>query len=453
MIFTEIYKSRYLLLIELTLLFLITLNNLVPFFILFSSILLFAIVYYTFNSPIVAIHILIFSILVDSFIPIGRNTAGPSLLVVEFFFIIFLIMGIIWLLLNLDKKFSIPFLILIWLPFLIWSLPIGLTVGIEKLNVMVFWKNYFAGFFALSLTFFAVQNKRHLKSLLIGIAIWGLLLSLIELKVLFELGGFTTGIVDLFFRKNLLTVGWGKSNYLASFFVIIIPVSIGYLFYTKSKGLRILLIITLVFMSFALTLTLSRGGILSLLIALIILFSRIVKFRTLLPFIALLLLLTVIVILNPLTFVLIDRISSLDTSGSYFSRINFYSVVWNTFLKHPITGVGFGNLGYYAQFVLGPDSSTSAHNIVLGMLGETGIVGALFYLSILGTLFIKVFSGFKSECDSSLKILRWGFVSAIIGGFLHSLMEPTLEGLQFSIMFWTLAGVYFKLDLLKIPDN
>ncbi len=448
----DFYKIRYLLLIEISLLLLLAFKDYIPFLIIVSLILFVIVFYLVFKLPIIAIHILFFSILADSFVHF-KNGAGPNFSIIDISFVVILAIGIIWFLLNLDKKIKIPLLVLLWIPFLLWSLPVGLAVATEKLNILIFWKIYFAGFFALILNYFAINNKQQLKSVIFGLIIWGLILSLIEVNVLIELGGVKSGLIGLFFRKNLLDVGWGRSNYLASFFVLIIPLTIGYLFYTKSIRLKLLLTISLIILLSALTLTLSRGAILSLFVALVLLFSRILKARTLAPFIIIMLLVLVIVLLNPLTFVLIDRISAVETSGSYFSRINFYAIVWNTFISHPITGVGFGNLGEYAQFVLPANSSTSAHNIVLGMLGETGIIGALFFFLLIGTLLKKVYSEFKLESEDSLKILRWSFFCAIIGGLLHSMMEPTLEGIQYSIIFWSIAGVYFKLDLLKTLDG
>lgn len=452
MLLNELFRIRFLLFFELSLLILFSVYGFFPFAIILSLFFLAAIVYSTFNTPIIAIHLLIFSILVDALVPIKTNSTGPSLLIVEAVFVILLALMIIKFLSNLDGKIEIPNLILLWLPFLIWGIVIGLLVGVDKLRVVAYWKNYLAGFFAFSLTYFAIKNKAHLISLIIGIMIWGLILSLIEIKILFDLGGFTTGIVGLFFKKNLLTVGWGRSNYLAAFFVVIIPLTIGYLFYTKSKGAKYLITFALVLMTFALILTLSRGGILALLIGMVILFSRLLKAKTFMPFLIVLLVIAVVLLLNPLTYVLIDRISSLETSGSVSTRINFYKDVWNAFLNHPITGVGFGNLGYYATFIFGPDESPAAHNIFLGAIGEVGLIGAILYFSILGTLLRNIFIGFRIEQDESIKFLRWCLISSIVGGLVHTLVEPTLDGLQFSIMFWTIAGVYLRIDKLKISN-
>src|SRR5690606_9948193 len=222
-------------------------------------------------------------------------------------------------------------------------------------------------------------------------------------------------------KKNLLTFGWGRSNYLAAFFVIIIPVTIGYLLFTKSKKMKIFLVSSLVLMSFAVILTLSRGAILALILALIILFFKVLKKRTLIPFLSLLVIISLVLLLNPLTFVLFERISTFESSGSFFSRLNFYEEVWHAFLSYPITGVGLGNLGYYAVFIIPSDGSPSAHNIILGALGEIGLIGAILYFMILGTLVVKVFIGYKSEKNEYVKIFRWCCFASLMGGLIHTL--------------------------------
>lgn len=452
MILNELYKLRYLLFIELLLLTIFTFYGPTPLFFSFASILLIIILYLAFNYPIIALHTIIFSILIDSFIPFKNNSTGPSLLMVELFLATLMGIMAIKILLNLNNVYAFNKLIIAWIPFLVWGLLIGLLVAIDKFRVITYWKNYFAGFFSLSLAYYSIKNKSHIKSILVGIIIWGMILSLIEIKILFDLGGFTIGIVGLFLKKNLLTVGWGKSNYLAAFFVIIIPITLGYLFYNPSKKIKILLSLALILMLFGIILTLSRGGILALFIALIFLFSRVLKGKTLVPFIMVLIIAAIVLLFNPLTYVLFERISAIETSGSYFSRINFYVEVWNAFLNHPITGVGIGNLSYYATFIIPPSGAPSAHNIVLGALGEIGIVGAILYFTLFGLVIRSIYLGYRKENDESLKILRWCFFASIVGGLVHSLVEPTLEGLQFSIIFWTIVGVYSKLDLLKPSD-
>jgi O-antigen ligase len=155
-----------------------------------------------------------------------------------------------------------------------------------------------------------------------------------------------------------------------------------------------------------------------------------------------------ILLLNPLTIVLFKSLSKVESSLSYFSRLNFYEDVWKTFLKNPITGIGLGNLGYYSKFQI-TDSVASAHNIILGMLGETGIVGAAFFITMLVYTVILSFKNYIKEKNERIKILLWSFLSAIIGALVHSMMEPNIEGFQFSIMFWSCLAVSYRLSGLS----
>lgn len=449
MLLAELYKLRYLLLLEFSLLVVFAIFELIPVLALLTIILLFPLIFYTFKLPIIAVHILIFSILVDAIIPFKNVSKGPTLFIEEIFLGLFLTIFTIKFLLNLNNNLKIPLIILIWIPFFVWTLPTGLFIALEKMRILVFWKNYFAGFFSLILVYYAIQNKIHLKSLIIGFIIWGLILALIEFNILMQIGGFSSGVVGIYFKKNLFAVSWGRSNYLASFFVLIIPLTFGYLFYTKSRKLKLFFSVGLIFMFLAIILTLSRGGLIALVLTLMLLFVRTLKARSLVPFVSVLVIVVVIILLNPLTYVIAEGMSSLETTGSVYSRLNFYEDTWNAFLKYPLTGVGFGNLSFYATFILAKDASSSAHNIVLGMLGETGLIGGIFFFSILGVVIVKVFKDYQSEEDQSLKLLKWAFFSAIFGGYIHSLVEPNFEGFQFSIVFWSIVGTFFNLNLLK----
>jgi O-antigen ligase len=447
MLLQEIFRLKYLLLAQIIVLGISAYLDFLPFYVFIGVVLLLLVSIKSFNEPYFAIIILMIAMIIDALIPFKFKSTGPSLLVTEFFLLVFIPIVFIKFLYDY-KNIKFESLLWIWLPFLFWSLLIGLVIGVDKFKVISFWKNFFAGYFVFATVLLSVNNSKQLINIFRAIILWGATLALLEIKVIIEAGGLAAGIVGLFLYKNLLSVGWGKSNYLAAFFVIIIPITIGYLIYTKKKISKYLLTISLLLMFFAVTLTLSRGGILALLITLLILLPKVLNRKYFFPFIVIFLSVSLIIFLNPLTYVIIDRIATLESSSSVYSRINFYKDVWNTFLTHPITGVGLGNLGYYSKFILGPELSPSAHNIILGALGELGIIGTLFYLSIFILLTIKIYQGYKFEKDESLKTIKWCLFSSVVGALIHTLVEPTLEGLQFSIIFWTISGLNFKVNLL-----
>jgi O-antigen ligase len=448
MLLSNLYEIRYLLLLEILLLAVFAIFEVLPFLIFLGFVLFLPFLFLLYEKPVVLIHLLMISILAGAIGTIKISGKTPNILFVDIFFFILLSMLFIKTLLSLNKSIEIPILILIWIPFLVWSV-LGVISAVEKFRVLVYWKNYFAGFVVFSYAWFVLKNKIHVKQILYAFIIWGVVLSLIELKIVFELGGIGMGIVGLFLKKNLLATSWGRSNYLAAFYVFIIPLSIALLFYFKSLKNRLFQVFALILMFTGIIITLSRGGIISLVFALIILFSKLLKTKTFIPLLIIFVIVSLVVFLNPLTQVLIERSAAFERSASVFTRINFYEDVWKTFLENPILGVGFGNLGFYSQFEIASAFSTSAHNIVLGMLGETGLVGAISFFAIFWLLIKKIIAEYRDENDNSLKLLRWAFIASLSGVLLHSFMEPNFEGIQFSIMFWLLFSVYFKLHLLK----
>ena len=206
MLLSELYRLKYLLLLELSLLAVFGIFELMPFLVILAVVILFPIIYFTFKIPIIAVHILIFSILVDAVIPFKDVSKGPTLFIEEIFLGLFLAIFTIKFLLNLNNDIKIPLIILIWIPFFVWTLPTGLFIALEKLRILVFWKNYFAGFFSLILVYYAIEKKTHLTSLIIGLIVWGLILALIEFNILMQIGGFSSGAVGLYFKKNLFAV-------------------------------------------------------------------------------------------------------------------------------------------------------------------------------------------------------------------------------------------------------
>lgn len=450
LVFKEILKIKYLLLFEIFVLIIFFKFGLKPSLLAFSIVPLIILFKLTFDNLLFGIHIVTFSIILDALFPLKNYSSGPSVLIAEGVFLFFTI--IIFLKISSSKSFDLNSSRIVeqWLLFLAWSLIIGLLVAVNQFRIITYWKNYFAGFLVFMVILNNIKTKDDIKLFIISILIWSLSLSLIELKILYDLGGLTQGLFGLFMKKNLLSVGWGKSNYLAAFYVLIIPIAIGSFYYFKSKKWKILLIPLIMLMIFGIMITLSRGGIIALFISVFILFTRILKRKTILSFLVIVIIISLVIFLNPLTNILFTRISSFETTGSYFSRINFYMEVWAAFLKNPLTGVGIGNLSYYSTFIIPAHGAPSAHNIILGSLGEIGLIGSIFYFLIFSLLIIENIKNYRAETNESIKILQWSFFSAIIGALLHSMVEPIFEGFQFSIMFWIVAGLSLQLDKIKV---
>jgi O-antigen ligase len=439
-------QAKYLLSLEVVLLVLFIIIEPLPFFLIISIILAIYLFYYSFEAPFFLLNLLIFSILLGSLGLFKVSGKSPPVLVLDLVFVLVFFILFFKSIFHFNEFERFSLFSLFWIPFLIWG-SLSLVIAYDKFRALLIWRSYFAGFISFSFAFFVIQKRSHVSFLIVALIIWGLILAIIEFYILMQLGGLSSGIVGIFFKKNLLATTWGKSNYLATFFVLIIPIAIGYFLTQTSRKAKLFSGFSLLFMFSALIFTLSRGGILALMIALGFLLFGVVRPRTMIPILIAFIAIALIVVLNPLTSVIIERLSTVERSFSYMTRVNFYSDVWKMILNNPIVGVGLGNLGYHAQFKLVTHSS--AHNIFLGLLGETGIIGAVLFFILFGKVVSKYIKDYITESNEHIKILRWAFISSLLGSFVHSLMEPNFEGYQFSIMFWLTVALYFKLNLLS----
>lgn len=410
------------------------------------------IMFWFFKTPFAILHAFLLSILAGALETVKISTTKSSIAFVDVLFPILIAVYFLRLFLqeeteSRNKYFLITSLFGIYL---LWSL-MTVFIAVDFTLALAYWRNYFAGFILFLFSLLVVRSAKQVKLSIILLITWGIILALLEFSVIITLGGTSEGLMKLFFTKNLLATSWGKSNYLAAFYVLIIPFTIGFLLASKSKITKILLSFSLILMFSAILITLSKGGILALGIALTVFIIKALKPRTIIPILIVVILATIIMLLNPLTAVIFEGLTQVDNSFSTMTRINFYIDTWNAFLAHPITGVGLGNLGFYALFKI--SASASAHNIILGLLGETGIVGALIFLPMLGYSYFTMIKTYLNEKNERIKILLWAFISSFTGVLVHSMIEPNFEGFQFAVMFWTSLAVFLRLSELSNEEK
>lgn len=435
--------------IELFLLYMAILGSSKVVIGIFAVLILLASFAVFFKKSIAFLYFLLFSIFMGSLGQVNVGVKIPELLIVEIALPVVTLFFFIKILFGWERGFRVPKPAWLFVPFLIWAL-FGFLVSSNGLRVLSVWQSYFAGMVMFVFSYNAISNKKQIQNLIVSFIVWGVVQSLIEFWVLFQLGGLQSGMVGLLLQKNLMITSYGRSNYLASFFVLLVPISTAYLLTSNDTKQRIFSSLAILLMMTGLILTLSRGAILALIIAMILFFSRTIKIKTFIPILFIIVVVAVILILNPLTNVLFERISSAEDSVSYFSRISYYKEVWGMFLKNPLTGVGMGSLGYHATFV--EHELSPAHNIVLALLGEVGIVGAVFFLGLLFSVPVFFYSKYLKLRDERKKIMYWGFITAFIGCIIHGMVEPTLEGFTFSIVFWAAVGTLYRLSDFDSPE-
>ena len=130
-----------------------------------------------------------------------------------------------------------------------------------------------------------------------------------------------------------------------------------------------------------------------------------------------------------------------------YGRFATWMIVLKEFGKSPIFGLGLNNLrdilGKESSQVESANSFKTEHNSFLGLLAETGIVGFMAYLAVIGSIFQ---SGLKLCRNGLSSHARWagiGVVSILVAYEVPGLFASTLKvvGLSHVYVYFLVGGI------------
>ena len=250
--------------------------------------------------------------------------------------------------------------------------------------------------------------------------------------------------------KSVVFISWGNSNYLATFFILLIPMTIGLLFYKKNSFLiKSYLFASLVLMIIGLISTQSKGGLIAFSIALLIFLFKIFR-KNKLRVVSIIILLALIITLHPATNVVFHKMYDAFYRRSLTGREIIYQEAIKAFLNHPFIGGGLGSLQHYMEQFTGM-ANYKAHNEYLHILVELGILGLIFFASLFVISYKNIRRLIKTSPEGAY--IHWwaiGILAGFIGMLIHILIEPSFIAYQFFIFFWIVMGlIYINLKILK----
>ena len=221
-------------------------------------------------------------------------------------------------------------------------------------------------------------------------------------------------------------LGWGVSNYVATYLIMFIPASF---YFAKKSKVPELWVLLIVFQMAALAFTLSRAGLIAFLIILPMLLVYLLVdkkwTRTVLNTIVLVGFGYVIYLLAEEYFILLwerflDR--GLDDTG----RIEIWIQGWEMFLQYPLFGGGI-----FAKY---DTVYRMYHNTFLHVLATMGIIGFIGLLHQLYTQFRVVLTKWTPD--------RMIFVIAMLGAHAHGMVDNIYLMPQFMIILMVIVAVY-----------
>jgi len=229
-------------------------------------------------------------------------------------------------------------------------------------------------------------------------------------------------------REDRVHLGWGLSNYVATYLIIFIPAAI---YFVKNKPLKFLSSIVIAFEILMLLFTLSRGGTLTLIIltpflVLYLFYHQKHKLNIVLNVLLIFALLSMLFIfrtdyIQPL----LDRFYHLDlTDGS--GRVDLWRQALQKFKENPLFGAGVlsrfegGRFHFY-------------HNTILHTMASFGLVGLA---SLIWQMIVVIILFFK-KTNSKIMIL----FLAIFGANIHGMIDNVYYQLQFMVIFFVIVAV------------
>lgn len=240
-------------------------------------------------------------------------------------------------------------------------------------------------------------------------------------------------------------------NIFAEYLVMLTPLAVGTMWYTKSMKKKLTFIIGVGVLLLALLMTMSRGGWLGIFVAAFV-FVLIVDKR--------LLVLAIPIVLIAVPFLpksILQRFISIGSNvdSSILYRTKIYQITANIIKDNFINGVGFGYIPFkqvYETYIR-TMPIYHAHNTFLEIFAEGGIIGLLVFLILIFSLIKNGLCYLTKSSDKYIKYLGAGAMASLFGILANGMTEHILYMPRIIFNFWILVGLIICLIRLSKNSN
>jgi len=334
--------------------------------------------------------------------------------------------------------------------------PFFFTLSIQRfatLNELFKALTYFAIFF---LVVNRIDNKRDIDFLLKAIILLGFCISLWAIIQRFAFPDRVYWF-DPPGSAGLPMGPFANRNNFSGYINMIIPLGLGYLLQDISFSRRIILGLATAVMTLALFISYSRAGLIVHMVALIFI-GLLLSFRRKLRNKALLVLLwpTLVIVLFLNYF---DPRSVFARLATLFSKETFvylgHGYSWLDILRicrdFPFLGTGLGTFGFISSIYNSNPSQmyfTYAHNDILQLFSEVGVLGGFCVFWFFAIYFFKVVRHWLNRHDRFIIYGVLGGVGALFAILFYSLLDFNLHIPAVALLFAVLLAVVYRLSIL-----
>jgi putative inorganic carbon (HCO3(-)) transporter len=153
----------------------------------------------------------------------------------------------------------------------------------------------------------------------------------------------------------------------------------------------------------------------------------------------------------------ISSMSNITTDVSNLERINRWSCALRMFADNPVFGYGPGTYMFnYAPYQLNKDRTIistnsadggNAHSEYLGTLSESGLMGLLSYLLIIGVVMFTAIQTYTRLKDPRLRSFVLAAIVSLVTYYIHGGLNNFLDTDKLSVPFWGFTAMIVAIDI------
>lgn len=216
--------------------------------------------------------------------------------------------------------------------------------------------------------------------------------------------------------------------YFANYLLIPLSILIS-LFLSKASKIKPLILVGLIALGgINLVLTVARGGYIAfagcLLLFLVIYFKRLFNIKNIIYAV----LAIIIIYFGANSFLNLNiegtkekflaHAENIFSGAAYVERADTFTEAYHAWLNHPWLGIGPGSFGPYVSYhplAVPSDGYLIVNNEYMELLAETGIIGLLIFVIIIGIIFVRSIKAIKQAKDKYVKAIIIGLMVALAG--------------------------------------
>jgi putative inorganic carbon (HCO3(-)) transporter len=295
-------------------------------------------------------------------------------------------------------------------------------------------------------------NLARLRLLLVGVVVIGLLLAGIAPLTVQWGGGKLPLLPDaLYTRLVPIVADTVNPNVMAGLLVLLLPLLLALTLFDGRHWSRLAYLLTLMslpMMGGTLLLTQSRGALLALAAALMLLIGLRWRHGWLLTLMVVVALISAMVLVGATP--LLDLVTTSRTFGGFDKRIEIWSRAIYMIHDFPFTGIGMGAFGmvtdrFYPLFLTAPDTIPHAHNLFLQIAVDLGIPGLIAWVAIVLGILAGSWQVYRHGCmmgDGWVTGMGAGLLGSQVALLVHGLTDAVTWGMvRPAVLVWGIWGI------------